>query len=92
MTINTEQDMQDFVDMFYEAKISLYDDGEVVWLTVNQYEYIRDFMSFFTDDELLENKINGYFIAGEINFKWNEIMPLLDVDEEELYQKIRNCN
>ena len=92
MIIKTEQDLQEFVDMFHEAKICLYDDGETVWLTVNSYEDIRDFMSLFTDDELRKNNVIGFFIDnGEVVFKWDEILPLLGIDEKDLFLKIKNC-
>lgn len=92
MIINTEQDLQEFVDMFHEAKIYLYDDGETVWLTVSSYENIRDFMSFFSGDELVNNNINGFFIDNdEVVFKWDELLPILGIDENDLFLKIKNC-
>ena len=91
MILKNEQDIQDFVDMFHEAKIHLYDDGETIWLTVNSYEDIRDFMSFFTDDELIKNNIKGFFIGNdELVFKWDEILPMLGIDENDLFLKIKN--
>lgn len=92
MIIKTEEDLQEFVDMFHEAKIYLYDDGETIWLTVNSYEYIRDFMSFFSDDELRKNNVTGFFIDNEeLVFKWDEILPMLGIDENDLFLKIKNC-
>lgn len=92
MIIKTEQDLQEFVDMFHEAKINLYDDGETIWLTVNSYEYIRDFMCFFSDYELRKNNLTGFFTGNEeLLFKWDEILPMLGIDENDLFLKIKNC-
>lgn len=88
MIINNKKDFQEIIDLFQEGKVSTYDDGNSVWLTINQYEYLRDFMSLFTDDELLESELKAYFFGGEINFKLNEVLFLLGLKWDEVEQEL----
>lgn len=86
--MNNKEDLQEFIDMFHEGKIYTYDDGETVWLTLDEYEYLRDFMSFFTNDELVEKKLKAHFINGDISFKLDVVMSLLGLNFDEIHLKI----
>jgi len=86
--MNNKEDLQEFIDMFHEGKIYTYDDGETVWLTLDEYEYLRDFMSFFASDELVEKKLKAHFISGDISFKLDAVMSLLGLDFDKIYLKI----
>ena len=86
--MNNKEDLQEFIDMFHEGKIYTYDDGETVWLTLDEYEYLRDFMSFFTNDELVCKKLKAHFISGDISFKLDAVMSLLGLDFDKIWLKI----
>lgn len=87
--MNNKEDLQEFIDMFHEGKIYTYDDGETVWLTLDEYEYLRDFISFFTNDELVEKKLRAYFISGDISFKLDVVMSLLGLDFDDINLKLK---